>query len=161
MLTLRCTRAICPSVRPASAALRSSLSLARISATSSAYTRSRSTSSSATTDDLKDSPTLAIIGGGLSGLSSAFFFLRALSPSLRAKARVIILEKDPNRTGGWCKSVEMDPVDNEGKQKSDLVFEAGPRSIRPVGLQGWLTVEMVSTRCPTTRSIDKLTLSVL
>lgn len=25
----------------------------------------------------------------------------------------------------------------------ELVFETGPRSIRPVGLQGWLTIEMV------------------
>lgn len=100
--------------------------------------------------------TLAIIGGGLSGLSSAFYFLRALSPSARRAAKVVIFEKD-ERVGGWCRSVniaskpdvkELDHEDGvkakaRGASRRELVFETGPRSIRPVGLSGWLTVEMV------------------
>jgi oxygen-dependent protoporphyrinogen oxidase len=111
---------------------------------------------------------LAIVGGGLSGLSSAFYFLRNLSPAVRKNTRVIIFEKQ-KRTGGWCQSIAI-PVAKAGSDKlakeeemgskfeeiksegvimkerkdAELVFETGPRSIRPVGLPGWLTVEMVS-----------------
>ena len=52
------------------------------------------------------SHTLAVVGGGLSGLSSAFYFLKALSPEARKKARVVVLEKE-SRFGGWCKSVPI------------------------------------------------------
>lgn len=102
---------------------------------------------------------LAIVGGGLGGLSSAFYFLRNLSPRLREGVEVVIFEKDHKRTGGWCRSVR---VDSEGKEtgtksveaggatgeEKEVVFETGPRSIRPVGLSGWLTVEMVSLSFP-------------
>lgn len=105
--------------------------------------------------------TLAILGGGLSGLSSAYFFLKALTPEARKITRIVVLEKQ-DRTGGWCKSVRVDrdrefegrTTDrtlSEGKEKEQemdketMVFETGPRSIRPVGLQGWLTIDMV--RC--------------
>jgi len=93
--------------------------------------------------------TLAVIGGGLSGLSAAYHFVRALSAEARRTTRVIVLEK-AGRTGGWCRSVDV-PGDKlgakavgEGKR---VVLEGGPRSIRPVGRIGWLTVEMVSTTC--------------
>ena len=99
---------------------------------------------------------LAIVGGGLGGLSSAFYFLRNLNPVIRKRVEVVIFEKDRERTGGWCRSVRIDSRDKgdgfesggsgkgtgEGRER---VFETGPRSIRPVGLAGWLTVEMVST----------------
>ncbi|GAA5860481.1 hypothetical protein JCM1840_000270 [Sporobolomyces johnsonii] len=93
--------------------------------------------------------TLAILGGGLSGLSSAVYFLRSLAPEARRRTRVVVLEKE-ERVGGWCKAVRL----RNGKQLEDnaqvagqdkdglLVFETGPRSIRPTGLQGWLTIEM-------------------
>lgn len=99
---------------------------------------------------------LAIVGGGLGGLSSAFYFLRNLSPRLREGVEIVIFEKDHKRTGGWCRSVR---VDSEGKEsgtklveavdgEKEVVFETGPRSIRPVGLSGWLTVEMVRFAFP-------------
>lgn len=64
----------------------------------------------------------------------------------------MILEKE-QRTGGWCKSINMKGgaetkrLEEKGalekESSKELVFETGPRSIRPVGLQGWLTIEMV------------------
>ncbi|GAA5989515.1 hypothetical protein JCM10908_000513 [Rhodotorula pacifica] len=92
--------------------------------------------------------TLAVIGGGLSGLATAHYYLRSLSPALKAKTRVVILEKQ-HRVGGWCRAVRI----QDGKRLQDgqqpdpnakdlLVFETGPRSIRPLGLLGWLTIEM-------------------
>lgn len=89
------------------------------------------------------SPSLTIIGGGLSGLSAAFFFLKALNPAIRSNVKVTVLEKN-DRVGGWCKSVSINPTPTTTTQDS-IIFETGPRSIRPVGLSGWLTINMV---CP-------------
>ena len=99
---------------------------------------------------------LAIVGGGLGGLSSAFYFLQNLSPRLRETVEVVIFEKDDKRTGGWCRSVIVNSERGEklvtetgGKgEGKEVVFETGPRSIRPVGLSGWLTVEMVRFSVP-------------
>ncbi|GAA5918162.1 hypothetical protein JCM1841_005281 [Sporobolomyces salmonicolor] len=93
--------------------------------------------------------TLAILGGGLSGLSSAVYFLRSLTPEARRRTRVVVLEKE-ERVGGWCKAVrlkngqQLEDTAHVAEQDQDrlLVFETGPRSIRPTGLQGWLTIEM-------------------
>lgn len=110
--------------------------------------------------------TLVVLGGGLSGLASAYYFIKALSPIVKQQTKIIILEKQ-DRTGGWChsvpkllavtgankdnsivageKDIKKETLDSIEKSSSkSLVFETGPRSIRPVGLQGWLTVEMVS-----------------
>ena len=89
-----------------------------------------------------------VIGGGLSGLSTAYYFLKALSPLAKQHTKIIVLEKQ-HRTGGWCNSTSIDLgeekrlVKGSGEDKGELVFESGPRSIRPVGLIGWLTIEMV------------------
>jgi len=92
--------------------------------------------------------TLAILGAGLSGLSTAHYFLRALDPAARAATRIVLLEKE-RRVGGWCRAHRyqdgrlLEP-DEAPKGKEDvLAFETGPRSIRPQGLLGWLTIEMV------------------
>jgi hypothetical protein len=83
--------------------------------------------------------TLAIVGGGLSGLSSAYYFIQTLTPALRKACKVVVFEKQ-GRTGGWCRSLDVPLQEGE---KGNMVFETGPRSIRPAGLQGWLTLEMV------------------
>ncbi|GAA5824054.1 hypothetical protein JCM11251_001502 [Rhodosporidiobolus azoricus] len=87
--------------------------------------------------------TLAILGGGLSGLSTAYYTLRTLSPQARAATRIVLLEKE-ERTGGWIKAVRVQDL---------LVFETGPRSIRPVGLLGWLTVDLAHSLGLTPRLI--------
>ncbi|KAL8293278.1 hypothetical protein RQP46_000972 [Phenoliferia psychrophenolica] len=98
-----------------------------------------------TSTPLEPPHTLAVVGGGLSGLSSAFYFLNALSPAARQAAKVVLLEKE-TRFGGWCKSVPIptkeDAATIKDRKDAALIFETGPRSIRPVGLQGWLTVEL-------------------
>ncbi|KPV75571.1 uncharacterized protein RHOBADRAFT_53536 [Rhodotorula graminis WP1] len=91
--------------------------------------------------------TLAILGAGLSGLSTAHYFLRALDPPARKLARIVVLEKE-HRVGGWCRAHRYEggkllKPDEQPEGKGDvLAFETGPRSIRPQGLLGWLTIEM-------------------
>lgn len=76
-------------------------------------------------------PTTAILGGGLSGLCSAYFLAR----SLPATHKIVLLEKS-KRFGGWIQTVR--------KGQDGIDFETGPRSIRPVGLAGLLTLQVVS-----------------
>lgn len=75
-------------------------------------------------------PKIAILGGGLSGLCSAYYLSKALP-----KSQIVLLEGS-SRFGGWVRTIE-----HEG-----ITFEAGPRSVRPVGLSGMLTLELVSRR---------------
>lgn len=63
---------------------------------------------------------VAIIGGGITGLSAAFHLSRALPT-----ASIHILEKS-DRLGGWLNST---PVSTTG-----LALEAGPRTLRPNSL---------------------------
>ncbi|GAA6023654.1 hypothetical protein JCM11491_006187 [Sporobolomyces phaffii] len=110
-----------------------------------------SSTSSTTTTTTTTTTTLGVIGGGLAGLSSAVYFVRALSPQARRRTRVVVFERQP-RVGGWCHAHRLvdggtSVVDDRhsllGRRQSDtLVFETGPRSIRPVGLQGWITIEL-------------------
>lgn len=134
------------------------------------HTRTRTITTTTSTSthlvSVEPTTTLAILGGGLSGLSTAFYFLRNLSPTLKQSTRVIIYEKQL-RSGGWCQSIAIptpahshseNEVEQSNRSRSNsiesnqstpnsdqaqLVFETGPRSIRPVGLPGWLTVELV------------------
>ena len=92
--------------------------------------------------------TLAIVGAGLSGLSTAHHYLRQLSPGLRSNTRIVVLDKQ-ERVGGWCRAVRVRDDDAHSKDGNNLlVFETGPRSIRPVGLSGWLTLQMASPLSP-------------
>uniref|UniRef100_A0A0C9Q1V4 Protoporphyrinogen oxidase n=1 Tax=Fopius arisanus TaxID=64838 RepID=A0A0C9Q1V4_9HYME len=70
----------------------------------------------------------AILGGGISGLSAAFYALenRKLGP--------LVLLEISDRLGGWMKSV---------KSKSNAIFEKGPRTVRPLGLAGANTLAMI------------------
>ncbi|GAA5943319.1 oxygen-dependent protoporphyrinogen oxidase [Sporobolomyces koalae] len=93
---------------------------------------------------------VAIIGGGLAGLASAVYLLRNLTEQAKRQTRVVVFEREP-RVGGWCRAerflngnrVESDQtvLDRDPEDRL-LVFETGPRSIRPVGLQGWVTIEL-------------------
>lgn len=70
-----------------------------------------------------------ILGGGISGLTAAFYTLKSAS-----KPSVITLLESSKRVGGWIKSIQTP----EG-----LVFEQGPRTIRPRGKQGANTLKLV------------------
>ncbi|KAL1131539.1 hypothetical protein AAG570_011156 [Ranatra chinensis] len=72
---------------------------------------------------------IAIIGGGISGLSAAHYLLKA------GLTKNIVLLEASNRLGGWVNSIK-DPVTGAN-------FEKGPRTVRPYGLVGANTLELV------------------
>jgi oxygen-dependent protoporphyrinogen oxidase len=67
---------------------------------------------------------IAILGGGLTGLSSAYHLSRKFPSSL-----ITLLEKQP-RFGGWVRSERVQVKDERGNVAS-VVLEAGPRTLRP------------------------------
>lgn len=69
-----------------------------------------------------------ILGGGLSGLSAAYYLLKKFPYD-----SITILETS-NRTGGWIKSA---------LQQNNIIFEQGPRTIRPRGDAGINTLELI------------------
>ena len=70
----------------------------------------------------------AVLGGGLSGLSAAFYALE--NPKLGS---VVVLEAS-NRLGGWISTK---------KSPSGAIFEQGPRTVRPQGPAGQNTLQLV------------------
>jgi len=86
---------------------------------------------------------VAVLGGGLSGLTAAYYLSRRLPQS----SQITLYEK-ATRLGGWLQSrtVAVDDKSGQGKPKK-LVFEGGPRSVRPAGLSGAMTLDLVRCRC--------------
>lgn len=72
--------------------------------------------------------TVVVVGGGVSGLSAAYYLQRNATNI----AKIILLE-GTRRTGGWIHSV----LHNDGS-----IFELGPRSLRPVGKSGKNTLHL-------------------
>lgn len=71
---------------------------------------------------------VAILGGGLSGLSAAYYLLKRLPT-----ASVTIIESS-NRHGGWIRSEKL---------PNGVIFEQGARTIRPVGVAGTNTLQLI------------------
>lgn len=69
-------------------------------------------------------PHIAILGGGLTGLSSAFHLSRKFPNSC-----ITLLEKR-SRFGGWVCS-ERVQVEDKQDNTASVVLEAGPRTLRP------------------------------
>ncbi|NWS62909.1 PPOX oxidase, partial [Chunga burmeisteri] len=74
-------------------------------------------------------PTVAVVGGGISGLAACFHLAR--SPHA---PKVLLLEAS-DRVGGWLQST---------RTADGAVFEHGPRGVRPAGVVGTDTLRMVS-----------------
>ena len=74
---------------------------------------------------------IAILGGGITGLSAAYYITRELP-----RAKVTIYEA-ADRLGGWLQSRSV----NIGN--GNIVLESGPRTLRPHTPSGLTTVEMV------------------
>lgn len=71
---------------------------------------------------------IAVLGGGLTGLSSAFHISRRFPQS-----HVTLLERKPI-LGGWVRSerVQVDAqVGNNDPHEAAVVLEGGPRTLRP------------------------------
>ena len=73
---------------------------------------------------------IAILGGGVTGLASAYYLTKELP-----KAKITIYEAS-DRIGGWLSSTRV-PV-----KDGTILFEAGPRTLRPVS-NGVLAARMV------------------
>ena len=67
---------------------------------------------------------VAVLGGGLTGLSAAFHLARR-----HPDVVVTVYEKAP-RFGGWVKSERVDVEDVHGN-KASVLLEAAPRTLRP------------------------------
>jgi oxygen-dependent protoporphyrinogen oxidase len=66
---------------------------------------------------------VGILGGGITGLSTAFYLRKALGSAVQ----VVLLEGSP-RVGGW---IESKVHEEEGHPCDGFMFECGPRSFRP------------------------------
>ncbi|KAI9722817.1 MAG: oxygen-dependent protoporphyrinogen oxidase [Chrysothrix sp. TS-e1954] len=75
-------------------------------------------------------PNVAILGGGITGLATALYLTEKLPD-----AQVTIYE-GKETLGGWLKSRPIDVGDGE------VIFEAGPRSLRPQSPNGHLTLDL-------------------
>lgn len=75
---------------------------------------------------------VAVLGGGITGLTSAYYLAQQLPHSQ------ITLFEGSSRLGGWLRSKKVD-VGN-----GNVVFEQGPRSLRPTRPNGWVTLDLVS-----------------
>ena len=73
--------------------------------------------------------TYAVLGGGISGLAAAYR-LTQIHPSPK---RIVLLEAG-HRLGGWIHST---------RNEDGVVFEHGPRTLRPVGESGVTTLNLV------------------
>lgn len=78
------------------------------------------------------SKSIGILGGGISGLSTAWYLSRLLSPS----TKITILESS-NKLGGLINTKKVDT------SYGTIYFEEGPRSLRPTGISGHITLDMV------------------
>ena len=74
---------------------------------------------------------VAILGGGITGLASAFYLSKQLP-----EARITIFEGS-SRLGGWLHSQQVDV------RNGNVVFEQGPRTLRPGVPNGLVTLNLV------------------
>jgi protoporphyrinogen/coproporphyrinogen III oxidase len=68
--------------------------------------------------------TVVVLGGGISGLSVAFYLARTLPSS----SRVLLLERS-ERVGGYIRSTAL--AGDATQLPPGVTLEAGPRTLRP------------------------------
>lgn len=88
------------------------------------------------------SSSVAVLGGGISGLSAAYYLSKAST-----QTKVLLIEGS-NRVGGWIRSQRVSPgfhssAPTEPNDPNNVLFEVGPRSLRPVGPGGAAILSMV------------------
>ncbi|KAG2205008.1 hypothetical protein INT47_002632 [Mucor saturninus] len=76
------------------------------------------------------SQSVAIVGGGISGLSAAYYLARLAPTSTK-----ITLIEGKERVGGWIKS--------QRATTPSILFEGGARTLRPKGETGTILLEMI------------------
>ncbi|KAL9937435.1 hypothetical protein V8E36_003844 [Tilletia maclaganii] len=80
--------------------------------------------------------TIAVLGGGITGLTSALVLARRLPQDGRYR---IVLVEAQDRLGGWVQSDAV-PL---ASQAHPAVVEGGPRSIRPRGYSGMVLLDLI------------------
>lgn len=93
---------------------------------------------------------VAILGGGISGLSTAYYLSKS-SP----KTKILLIEGS-KRLGGWIRSERVSPgfhssvPSSPTQEPHNVLFEVGPRSLRPVGAGGAAILSLVHIDSPAT-----------
>ncbi|KAA8624360.1 protoporphyrinogen oxidase [Pyrenophora tritici-repentis] len=82
-----------------------------------------------------DPERIAVLGGGIAGLSSAYYVGKQFPNS------EITLFEAGNDPGGWIRTRRVDVKDAEGKEGS-VLFEQGPRALRPAPATAALIQEL-------------------
>lgn len=83
---------------------------------------------------------IAVLGGGLTGLSSAFHLSRRFPNTI-----ITLVEKQP-RLGGWVHGERAQVNDLDGNPAA-VILERGPRTLRPNAKS---VLELVSTQATLT-----------
>ncbi|ESZ95575.1 hypothetical protein SBOR_4055 [Sclerotinia borealis F-4128] len=76
-------------------------------------------------------PNVAVLGGGITGLATAYY-LTQMAPDLK-----VTLYEGSERLGGWLRTKHIDVGDGE------VVFEQGPRTLRPNTPAGFVTLNLI------------------
>jgi hypothetical protein len=79
---------------------------------------------------------IAVLGGGISGLASALYLSNAQRSNVLPRTNITIFESS-SRLGGWLQSDHVDIG------TGNVVFERGPRTLRPTGPNGLMALELV------------------
>lgn len=88
------------------------------------------TSEDKNTEEWKES-SVAVLGGGITGLATAYY-LTQMAPHLK-----VTLYEGSERLGGWLRTKRIDVGDGE------VVFEQGPRTLRPNTPAGFVTLNLI------------------
>ena len=78
---------------------------------------------------------LVVCGGGISGLSTAYYLSKLSKLNNKSIGKIILIESS-NRFGGWINTIK--------NEKNGVLHEIGPRSLRKGGGSGENTLELVS-----------------
>lgn len=89
------------------------------------------TAESSASNISNEATNIAVLGGGITGLASAYFLTRQLP-----EARITLFETT-SRLGGWLRSKKVDVG------HGNVVFEQGPRNLRPNVPNGLMTLDLV------------------
>lgn len=79
---------------------------------------------------------IAVVGGGLTGLTTAYYLAKQLPPTAK-----ITLYEGSDRLGGWIKTDRV-PV-NVGGVKGTVSFERGPRTLSSLHTSTWRFDDLV------------------